>query len=442
MTEKNYWVRASTYVTLQRLAIFVFGFGSYFFMVRYFSKDTFGVWTLFVVITSVVEMSRSAFIQNAFVKFYSQPNIDRFSLTTASITLNFISTVVFIALMLVLIPVLTIFWHTTEISGLIFWYCATSLILVPLTQLNYLEQANQSFRGVFWSAVVRQGFFFSVVAICFLWVPNLSLNFFAAMQSVGALAGLTCAWILSKQFAPRKLVTDRAMVRNLFKFGKYILGTGVASTIGKNADQILLGSISHSSVALYNAAVRVMNFVEIPTLSISNIVYPKIAERANLEGSASAGRLYEKSVATIVGIILPVILGVLVLPDIVLLITAGKNYLEAAPILRIMATASILIPFNVQVGSAFEVIGKPHVSFYINISANVFNLALNIILIPRLGIMGAVWSMLFTNVFIFVVSQVLLKRELSVSLFRTVQHLFDFYRNAPQQIKGFISRKK
>ena len=442
MTEKNYWVRASTYVTLQRLAIFVFGFGSYFLMVRYFSKDTFGVWTLFVVITSIVEMSRSAFIQNAFVKFYSQPNIDRFSLTTASITLNFISTLVFIALMLGLIPVLTIFWHTKEIMGLILWYCSTSLILVPLTQLNYLEQANQSFRGVFWSAVVRQGFFFSVVVICFLWVPDLSLNFFAAMQSVGAIAGLVTAWILSKQFAPRRLATDRAMVRSLFKFGKYILGTGVASTIGKNADQILLGSISHSSVALYNAAVRVMNFVEIPTLSISNIVYPKIAERANLEGKEAAGRLYEKSVATIVGIILPVIVGILVLPHIVLLITAGKSYLEAAPILRIMATASILIPFNVQVGSAFEVIGKPHVSFYINISANVVNLVVNILLIPRLGIMGAVWAMLITNVFIFVVSQVLLRREMGISLLRTGKELVEFYKTAPGHIRGFISRKK
>src|SRR5262249_43329014 len=154
-----------------------------FFMVRYFSKDSFGVWTLFVVITSIVEMSRSAFIQNAFVKFYSQPNIDRFSLTTASIMLNFASILVFIALMLGLIPILTVFWHTERIAGLILWYCVTSLVLVPLTQLNYLEQANQSFRGVFWSAVVRQGFFFSVVVISFFWIPNLSLNFFAAMQS-------------------------------------------------------------------------------------------------------------------------------------------------------------------------------------------------------------------------------------------------------------------
>jgi len=442
MTEKNYWVRASTYVTLQRMAIFVFGFGSYFFMVRYFSKDSYGVWTLFVVITSIVEMSRSAFIQNAFVKFYSQPNIDRFSLTTASIILNLASIIVFIALMLGLIPVLTVFWHTEQIAGLILWYCLTSLILVPLTQLNYLEQANQSFRGVFWSAVVRQGFFFSVVAICFFWIPDLSLNFFAAMQSVGAVAGCITAWIMSKQFAPRKLATDRAMVKSLFKFGKYILGTGVASTIGKNVDQIMLGDYSHAAVASYNAAVRVMNFVEVPTLSISNVVYPKIAERANLEGKASAGRLYEKSVATIVGIILPVIVGIFVLPHIVLLITAGKAYVDVAPILRLMITAAILIPFNVQVGSALEVIGKPHVSFYINISANVINLLCNLVLIPRFGPMGALTSMLVSTVFIFVTSQVVLRRELGVSLYRTFAQLVEFYKSAPQQIRGFINRKK
>src|SRR5690606_28614422 len=106
MAKSSYWVRSGSYVFLQRASIFLFNFGSYFFLVRYFPKEVFGIWALFTVITSVVEMSRSAFIQNAFVKFYSDLNSDRSSLVTASFVLNFASLVVFILLLIILVPFL------------------------------------------------------------------------------------------------------------------------------------------------------------------------------------------------------------------------------------------------------------------------------------------------------------------------------------------------
>lgn len=441
MSKKNYWVRSGTYAMLQRAAAFLFGFGSYVFLVRYYSQENFGIWTLFVLISSIVEMSRSAFIQNAFVKFFNEKDIDRPRLVLGSLFLNLASTIFFIVAMLVLIPVLTIFWDTDQIGPLVLWYCVTSLILVPLTQLNYVEQANHSFRGVFWSAVVRQGCFFCIVVITYFYFPDRPLTFYASMQSVSALAGLLVAWLLSGQYMPRQFFVDWAMVRKLFTFGKYILGTGVTSTIGKNADQIILGSQSHSTVAMYNAAVRIMNFIDIPSLSISNIVYPKIAERASREGKYAAGILYEKSVASILGIILPIILGILLFPQLILQITAGHEYIEAYQVLRIMVIAAILIPFNIQVGSAFEVIGKPQVSFYINLGSNILNIFLNLILIRMYGAIGAALALALTVFCIFAVSQVLLRRELNIRTLRVIGRLPEFYIKASSEVFSFLKRK-
>ena len=442
MSEKNYWVRSGSYAILQRLSVFLFGFGSYFFMVRYYSKEVFGVWALFVVITSVVEMSRSAFIQNAYVRFFSQPETDQGKLLMASLILNLASTLLFIVAMIGLIPVLQRFWHTEEIGGLILWYCLTSLILVPFTQLNYLEQANKSFQGVFWSSTIRQGVFFVTVIVCSIFFPGLPLMFFAGVQSACSLLGLLVSWRMSGRFLPANLVVDHAIVRKLFRFGRYILGTGIASTMGKNADQIMLGSVSHSTVALYNAGVRILNFIEIPSLSISNIAYPKIAERVNREGKAAAAEMYEKTVASMVGIILPVVIGIVLFPKLILLITAGRQYLDAAPVLTMMACAGILYPFNIQVGSVFEITGKPHISFYINMGSNIINVLLNIVLIPRYGAAGAAWSMIITTVTIFVVSQFLLRRQIGVDLGRFVARLVDFYPMAIKEVYRFILRKK
>jgi lipopolysaccharide exporter len=380
------------------------------------------------VITSIVEMSRSAFIQNAFVKFYSHANVDKGKLTIASLFLNFASNFLFIIVMLILIPVLRNFWNSPEIGNLIIWYSVTSTVLVPFTQLNYLEQASHSFKGIFWSAVTRQGLFFASVIITFLFFPGLSLTFFAAVQSFCALIGLLVAWKFSSRFIfkipnVRHVQIDREVVKELFKFGKYILGTGLTSSIGKSTDQVLLGSLSHSTVALYNAAIRVMNFIEIPTYSISNVVYPKISERVNNEGYMAAGGLYEKSVAYMVAIILPVIIVIMIFPEFILWITAGKNYIEAAPVLRMIAATAILFPFNVQVGSVFEVIGKPHVSFGMNSGANILNLSLNILLIFKFGIIGAALATIFTAIALFIVSQIWLFNELGVSFFRIVAQI-------------------
>lgn len=441
MSKSDYWIRSGAYVFLQRLAIFFFGFGSYFFLVRYFPKDAFGVWALFVVITSVVEMSRSAFIQNAFVKFYTHPGINHSSLVAASLFLNFASNTLFIVVMVVLIPFLKSFWHTTEIGPLILWYCLTSIILIPFTQLNYVEQACHSFKGIFWSAVVRQGLFFGTVVLSFFFIPDLSLVFFAALQSVCALAGLMTAWYFSGKLFPRKLLMDWALVRTLFSFGKFILGTGVTSSIGKNTDHVLLGSLSHSSVALYNAAIRIMNFVEIPTYSISNVVYPKIAERVNTSGKEAARWLYEKSVAYIIAIILPIILVIALFPGFILLLTASKNYVEASSVLRLIVLGAVLFPFNVQVGTAFEVIGKPHVSFGINFTSSMVNLVMNLLLIYKFGIMGAAWAVVITNASVFIVSQWLLRRELKVSILRVILQIPGAYVLGFQEMRGFVKRK-
>jgi O-antigen/teichoic acid export membrane protein len=224
-----------------------------------------------------------------------------------------------------------------------------------------------------------------------------------------------------------------------------VLGTGITSSIGKSTDQVLLGSVpvvGHGLVAMYNAAIRIINFIEIPTYSISNVVYPKIAEKVNLEGKQAAGYMYEKSVAYMVAIIIPVIVGIALLPKLVLLITAGHDFVEAAAVLQLIMIGAVLFPFNVQVGSAFEVIGKPQVSFAINFGSNILNLVLNLLLVYKFGVIGAAWTTVATGLSIFLVSQVLLYRELNVNLLRIVGSVPGAYGVIYQEIMGKLKRKK
>lgn len=412
---------------LQRIAALLFGFGSYVFLIRYLTPEDFGVWILYVLVSTTVEMSRASFIQNAFVKFFNETGIDKQKLFASSFFLNGASTVVFVIGLTALIPVMQWFWHSELIGVLVLWYCATCVVLTPFTQINYLEQANHSFKGVFWSSTVRQGFFFFVVVICFWFFPGLPLVFFASMQTLGAFLGLITAYLISKNIIPTNYKVDWTLFWRLFRFGKYILGTGITSAVGKNADQTILGHLSHPIVALYNVSVRLITFVEIPSAAISNVVYPKIAARASTDGKDGIRDLYEKSVATILGFILPVIFGILLMPELIIRITAGERYLGAVDVLRIMALAIVVSPFNVQLGTACEVMNKPQMGFYINLVSNILNVILNIFLIEQFGVIGAACSFAITVLFIFAWGQLYLRREIGISLRRIFTRLLEFY---------------
>jgi O-antigen/teichoic acid export membrane protein len=425
---------------MQRAAAFFFGFGSYFFLVRYYSLEDFGVWTLYVVVSTAIEMSRSAFIQNAFVKFFNEDGADKDGLFSASLLLNLLSTIVFIIAIVALMPVMKWYWNSEAVLVLIAWYCVTSLVLVPFTQFNYLEQANHSFAGVFWATAIRQGSFFLLVVVCFFYVPDLPLVFFAASQCFCALLGMLVSWALARKHLPSRYFVDWSLVRRLFRFGKYILGTGITSTIGKNADQAILGGVDKSLTALYNSGVRVLNFVEVPVLSISSIVYPKIAEKAGKEGPAGAAVLYEKSVATILGLILPVVIFVVIFPEFVLMLTAGNKYVEAATTLRILAASSIFLPFNVQIGSACEVINKPQISFYINLVSNILNVIINIFMIKTFGMIGAAITFAITLFFIFVVGQYYMYKLLGTRLYHIVFRVGEFYRDRYRFAIGYLKK--
>jgi O-antigen/teichoic acid export membrane protein len=426
----NYWLRSGTYTMLQRGTTFLFGFTSYLLLIRYMSIEDFGVWTLYVVVSGAAEMSRSAFIQNAFLKFYNEVNADRPGLFRASFTLNTLSTVVFVVILASVTPLLEKFWHSETIGSLLLWYCATAVVLIPFTQFNYLEQANHSFRGVFWSSLVRQASFFTIVAIWFVFFPGYPMQFFAGAHTFCAFLGLVTSYTMTRQYVPPRVKVQWPEVGRLFRFGKYILGTGITSTIGKNADQMILGAVSHPLVAIYNAASRVLNFIEVPTLSISNVVYPKMAAKASEEGNKGVSDLYAKSVASIVGLILPFVLFAFIFPEFVLTIIAGERYISAALPLRILLIASLLLPFNVQIGSVCEVINKPQISFYINLAGNILNILLNIVLIHFFGMMGAAVTFLTTVVFIFALGQYYVRSRLDMRMSHIVRETGIFYKRA------------
>ena len=421
---------------MERLMIQLFRFGSFYLLVRGLDQESFGIWTLFLIICAIFEMGRVGMVQNALIKFLAGTEERKIKarINTASLTIHVSLTIILVLLIAVVGRISVLVFAQRTLEDLLKWYIFTSFALIPFYQFNFIQQAHFDFRGVFFSNLVRHGLFFFYVLGGYLgdwWTINLIQ--LAKMQILVALAGSLVAYLLSRKnlFFSRRL--DRWWLRWLFNYGKYVVGTNIASMFIKSIDQFMLGIlISPIAVAIYGTAIKISNLVEVPTQSLAAIVYPKSARRIETQGKESLKHLYEKSVGVLLAIIVPTVILVLLFPAQIIQIVAGEQYLEAAPILRITMLFGLFVPFSRQFGTMMDAMGNPRLNFALVMLSAVLNLTFNYFFIQLWGIHGAAYATLLTFGILFVTNQVILYRKLNVQPFRVFFYALKTY------VKGLV----
>ncbi|MEO0473474.1 MAG: flippase [Bacteroidota bacterium] len=427
-SKRTYWLKSGSYTLMERVAVQLFRFGGFYFLVRAFSKKDFGIWALFLIVSAVIEVARMGLIQNALIKFLAGTDRDRVKgrINTASLVLNILLTL-FVAVILglfVLTQASLQIDGISKLAELLYWYIFTSISLIPFFQFNFIQQANFDFRGIFFSNVIRQGMFFGFVLYGYFGNREwLTLSNLAVFQIICALVGGLVSWAFGRKYLIFSARLDRNWFRWLFGYGKYVVGTNIASMFIKSIDQMMLFFlVSPAAVAIYNTAIKISNLVEVPTQSLAAIVYPKSVRQVETKGQRSLKKLYEKSVGILLAMIVPMIILVLIFPTEVLWFVAGDKYLDAAPVLRVTMLFGLFVPFARQFGTMMDAMGHPRVNFMLVMISAVCNLVFNFVFIKvwDMGVMGAAYATLLTFSILFVVNQIILYRKLNVKAFRTL----------------------
>lgn len=433
INKDSYWFKSGLYTFLERGGALIFGFGSFFFLVRVLSREDFGVWALFLTITSVIEAARNGLIQNAQVRFLitAKKKDEKARISTASLILNVILTVLSVLIMLLFARTAGEMWETPVLAPMFHIYALTTVLLIPFSQFNFIQQANLNFKGIFYSNFIRQSFLFIYIFTAFWFEYKISLILLSWVLAIAAAFAAFISFLFAREHMVFAKKPDWMYVKKLFHFGKYVFGTNVSSIFYKSIDQMMLGSfISTGSVAIYNTAVRISNLVEVPTTSVASIVFPQSARKMKSEGKEAVKDLYEKSVAVILALIIPAMAFILIFPEFVILIVAGDKYLDTADILRVTILFSLFIPFQRQFGTVMDSSGKPKWNFFFMLSGAVLNVVFNYFFIMNMGIIGAAYGSLSSYILIFIVNQIILYKYLKVRTFNIIRYCWKFYKEA------------
>lgn len=438
--EKSYWIKSGSYSLMERIFGQVLGFANMFLLLRAVSKDDYGIWIQFLIIVALIEVSRTGLIQNALIRYLStSQEKDRGKINTASIFINIcLTSLTIISLLLLAKPAINYFYTNpgftesvkTELIQMLYYYGITTIVIMPFLQFNYILQANLDFKGFFWASFTYKATLFFYILYQF--INGIPINIF--QLSLFLIFSGLCASIVGYFFAKKYLVFSKNVewkwVKELFNFGRFTFGTNLSTIIYKFTDRSMLGAmISFEAIAIYEVAIRITNLVDIPAISIASVVYPQSAKNSIVKGKEGIRDLYEKSVAAILGLIIPTMIFIYFFAEIVVIILGKETYLDSVPILRYTIFFALFIPYSLQFGTILDSIGKPKINFQFVILGLILNIIFNYFMIKEYGIMGAVWGTLLTYSIMFIIQMTFFYKKYGIRPWRPITLIPWFYKN-------------
>tara|TARA_B100000809_G_C15090950_1_gene513181 strand:+ start:417 stop:1754 length:1338 start_codon:yes stop_codon:yes gene_type:complete len=425
---KNYWIKQGSFSFLANIAAMGFAFITFLFLVRVLSKDDFGVWVLYLTVTSFAEMARQGFVQNGLISFCTQNKDDYDEIITAGLVLNVVAGLLGALVIAIIANWLGSIWGVEKLPNLLWLYPLYVITYGTQMVLTFIQNANQQFKVILIANIIYGVSNFSMVIAYWFYFESIVLSHLIFIQCISALLAMVYSLIKARSMFTFGKVTKK-WVGKLFHYGKYVFGTNFSSMLLNKMDIIMIGFfITPIAVATYNVASRMNNYIEVPMNSIASIVFPKISERYKKEGVDAVRYLYERSTGLMLAIIIPAVLGVVVLAKPIILLLAGKEYLEAVPVLMILTCMAIVKPWGRLFGITLDATGNPKINFRMLLLSLAINVITNLILIPTFGMIGAAWATFVSVVVTIGIGQVVVYRMFQVKFYHAFIYMFRFYK--------------
>lgn len=193
--------------------------------------------------------------------------------------------------------------------------------------------------------------------------------------------------------------------------------TVLAGTILTSTDTVLLTMFSTlEQVGMYQAAQPTANILLFFGTVLSTVLLPLFADLWRRKKTALLSASVTDLYAYVLLASLPLIIGVMTFPDILLNLLFGSEYLPGAPILRLLAASMLFLTLSAVANATFSGIGSPRQTTYAVLVGACVNLIGNLLLIPRYGGVGAASATFISSAVICVWTAFVLHRRLGVVL--------------------------
>ena len=173
-----------------------------------------------------------------------------------------------------------------------------------------------------------------------------------------------------------------------------IFSMNLAVSIYTNLDSVMLGSYgSKYSLGIYSAAIKIIALVIGIVTSLGAVLLPRISNYIEEKKEDEIKKILEKTFSFLLFLIIPSIIGLYFTANEIILLFAGKEYLEGITTLKILSLIILFIGFSNFIG--MQILyprGEEKKVFYSVLVGAIINFSLNLYLIPRYYQNGAAFA--------------------------------------------------
>ena len=258
-------------------------------------------------------------------------------------------------------------------------------------------------------------------------VLSLGLGALFAWQwsAAGLLMGLALGTALSylllregRDWSVKSLKVDPVTLRRLTGYGLPLTITFALGFIVTSSDRFLLGwFLDAGATGLYAAGYDLANYSVTMLLTIVNLAaYPLTVQALEQSGAAAARQQLRDTLLLLLAVGLPASVGLMMLAGPIARVVVGAGFADTAaaimPWIALVALVAGIKAYFVDVG--FQLGGDTRLQAWVMLVAAILNILLNVLLIPSLGIAGAVYSTVLVYAVALLLSLVLVRRSFAL----------------------------
>jgi O-antigen/teichoic acid export membrane protein len=245
------------------------------------------------------------------------------------------------------------------------------------------------------------------------------MSSFAAFRLLNLLLNLT---VFHFRIAPLKWDYDRAVLQKLLR-NVPVFGTiFVVAALYLRTDVFMLSKLGTlAAVGYYTTGYRLFAISQVVPKSFNTSIYPVMSKLFH-DSQDSFQKASSLAVRYILVALLPIAAGIAGLADPLVRLLFGQGFGDAASVLKVVIWT--LVPYGIVrvLASSLFASNRQHIDLKVNLLGLATNIILNVMLIPRFGILGCAWATLVSMCCVLAYQCYFLGREV-VSVLRQAEML-------------------
>lgn len=386
------YLKNTSWLFTEKIIRLVISFGVGILIIRYLAPEEFGLLSYAMsyvgIFASISSLGIDSILTRELVK---EPHRKDYLLGTA-FTLKLIGAVIATVLLVVILPLTT----NDSFTNLMILIIASATFFQSFNVIDFYFQSKVLAKySVF---AQSSSFLLSSIIKVLLIVFKAPLIYFAVVILVEALL-LAVGFIIV--YSSQKLkITDwrsnKSLAFQILNDSWPLILSGVVIAIYMKISQVLIKEmLNETQVGYYGAAVRLCEAWYFVPLAITASLFPAIVNAKIISEKLYLSRL-QKLYDLMAWIAILIAFPVSIFSDSITTILLGKNYLPSSPVLAIYIWAGVATFLGVSSSQYLITENLTRISFYRTLLGMIVNVILNILLIPKFGIVGSAYATLIS----------------------------------------------